>query len=224
MVLPIGSIRGADQELAKTMNALQKTVAKPEEESIVCPYRRLLEVLGKSHTLEILYGLSIRSRLRFTEIQKQLGLQPKTLSARLKELAKLGLIERKSYHEIPPRVDYELTQKGKDLGDMFDALHAWAAKYNYIDQPRGRTRGLEGRSHQSPRGVTAVSHSMNAFSAEILDILFPALIPGTAVLNVALFAECACCFSQASCEFFHDAHRHFGIVFNHGPKVPNRHH
>jgi DNA-binding HxlR family transcriptional regulator len=84
--------------------------------------------------------------LRFTQIQKDLELQPKTLTARMKELVKLGLVDRKSYNEIPPRVDYGLTQKGKDLDKMFGALSSWARKYNYIEEPRGRKKAFESRS------------------------------------------------------------------------------
>jgi len=73
-------------------------------------------------------------------MQKYLDLQPKTVSARLHELVKLGIVARHSYNEIPPRVDYELTQKGRDLGKMFDALHGWARKYGYDEQPVHRSR------------------------------------------------------------------------------------
>jgi DNA-binding HxlR family transcriptional regulator len=119
-------------------NSAQEAVGKLDQASILCPYGKLLEVLGKPHTLEIIYGLTVRSPLRFTQVQRELHLQPKTLTARLKDLAKLGLVARKSYNEIPPRVDYELTQKGKGLDQMFTALNAWARKYNYLEQPRRR--------------------------------------------------------------------------------------
>ena len=117
-----------------------ETEEKLEQVSILCPYGKLLEVLGKPHTLEIIYGLTIRSPLRFMQIQKELKLQPKTLTARMKELVKLGLVARTPYNEIPPRVDYELTQKGRDLDGMFKALNAWARKYNYVEQQRERIR------------------------------------------------------------------------------------
>jgi DNA-binding HxlR family transcriptional regulator len=106
-----------------------------EEASLNCPYGRLLEVLGKPHTLAILYSLQIGSPLRFTKIQKSLGLQPKILTARLQELVDFGLLSRKSYNEIPPRVDYELTTKGKDLGKLFDELRAWSNKYRITNKP-----------------------------------------------------------------------------------------
>ena len=125
--------------MAKTINTALDSEERLLEASILCPYGKLLAVLGKPHTLEIIYGLTIRSPLRFTQIQKHLELQPKTLTARMKELVKLGLVARESYNEIPPRVDYSLTQKGKDLDKMFHALNAWSRKYNYIEKPsRGK--------------------------------------------------------------------------------------
>jgi DNA-binding HxlR family transcriptional regulator len=94
-----------------------------------------------------LYSLASRSPLRFTQLQKHLDLQPKTLAARLRELVKFGLLARKSYNEIPPRVDYQLTQKGKDLGKMFNELQAWSSKYGDIDRLGPRTKVLESLSH-----------------------------------------------------------------------------
>jgi DNA-binding HxlR family transcriptional regulator len=111
-----------------------------EEASLNCPYGRLLEILGKPHTLAILYSLQIDSPLRFTKIQKSLGLQPKILTARLQELVDFGLLSRKAYNEIPPRVDYELTTRGKDLYKLFDELREWSDKYLLTDRPRGRSR------------------------------------------------------------------------------------
>jgi DNA-binding HxlR family transcriptional regulator len=101
-----------------------------QKKSIVCPFNKLLEVLGKPHTLQILYGLSIRSPMRFGEIQTLLKVQPKTLTSRLHELNRMGLIERAVYNQIPPRVDYALTQKGRDLGIMFRGFREWAKKYD----------------------------------------------------------------------------------------------
>jgi DNA-binding HxlR family transcriptional regulator len=68
--------------------------------------------------------------MRFSEIQNEIHIQPKTLSSRLQELAKLKLISRTVFNEIPPRVDYSLTQKGKELGMMFKGLNEWARKYD----------------------------------------------------------------------------------------------
>jgi DNA-binding HxlR family transcriptional regulator len=116
------------------------TTSLREEASLCCPYGRLLEILGKPHTLEILYSLGVESPLRFTKIQKSLDLQPKTLTMRLQELVDFGLLSRKAYNEIPPRVDYALTSKGKDMSKIFGELHVWSEKYKDTERPRGRSR------------------------------------------------------------------------------------
>jgi DNA-binding HxlR family transcriptional regulator len=91
-------------------------------ENLICAFTPLLEVLGKPHTMKIVYVLTTASPWRFTQIQKFLHIQPKTLAARLQELVQFGLVSRRSYNEIPPRVDYELTQKGRDVTKIFDVL------------------------------------------------------------------------------------------------------
>jgi DNA-binding HxlR family transcriptional regulator len=112
-----------------------------EEASLKCPYSKLLEVLGKPHTLAILYSFGITSPMRFTKLQKSLDLQPKILTARLHELVSFGLWSRKAYNEIPPRVEYELTQKGKDLKSLFVTLHEWSDKHQLVEQaPVARAR------------------------------------------------------------------------------------
>jgi DNA-binding HxlR family transcriptional regulator len=106
--------------------------------SVFCPYTQLLEALGKPHTLQIIYVLTTASPWRFTQIQKILHIQPKTLTARLQELVEFGLVTRKSFNEIPPRVDYELTQKGRDVTKIFDVLDHWSEKNKstYLEKKR----------------------------------------------------------------------------------------
>jgi DNA-binding HxlR family transcriptional regulator len=105
-----------------------------DEAALRCPYSRLLEILGKPHTLVILYSFGITSPMRFTKLQKSLDLQPKILTARLQELVSFELLDRKAYNEIPPRVEYELTPKGKDLKRMFDTLHEWSDKHQLVER------------------------------------------------------------------------------------------
>ena len=116
--------------------------AKLEEEAqIKCPYKKLLQILGKPHTLEILYSFGVNSPMRFTKLQRSLDLQPKILATRLQELVSFGLLTRTAYNEIPPRVDYELTQKGKDLARMFEELDVWSNKYrDHATAPKKRER------------------------------------------------------------------------------------
>ena len=57
------------------------------------------------------------------------GLNPKTLSARLKEMEKNGLVHRKIYHETPIRIEYYLTEKGKALKSVLDQMAGFSARY-----------------------------------------------------------------------------------------------
>lgn len=90
----------------------------------------LLELLTNAYALGILYQLFCEQRpLRFSELEERLGVSPKVLSQRLTELVEAGLISRRSYDEIPPRVEYEPTAKANELDPAFQFLYAWAARY-----------------------------------------------------------------------------------------------
>jgi DNA-binding HxlR family transcriptional regulator len=124
-------MKAARTKIARRPMTAKEMVEEYDGASLFCPYTDLLEVLGKPHTLKIIYVLQQASPWRFTQIQRILHIQPKTLAARLQELLSLGLVTRKSYNEIPPRVDYELTQKGKDIRKIFGVFDAWSDKYPY---------------------------------------------------------------------------------------------
>jgi DNA-binding HxlR family transcriptional regulator len=122
-----------EEHMATSMDTVHESAAQTSQNEgghLVCPFDEIVETLGKPHTLRILYGLYVRSPMRFGEIQEQIQVQPKTLTSRLQELVRLGLVERVAFNEIPPRVDYSLTQKGRDLGRMFKGLNEWAGKYD----------------------------------------------------------------------------------------------
>lgn len=91
----------------------------------------LLELLTNAYGLQILYHLFCEKQpLRFTELEDALGISPKVLSQRLKELVEVGLVSRQSYDEIPPRVEYEPTAKAKELDPAFQFLYAWAERHD----------------------------------------------------------------------------------------------
>lgn len=92
------------------------------------PARDLLNLLGRTHALAILYYLiRVEPRSwRFNELESELDVSPSTLSTRLEELADAGLIQRTTYDEVPPRVEYEATEKARELNAVFERLHDWA--------------------------------------------------------------------------------------------------
>ena len=92
-----------------------------------CPVARAVRVLDGKWTLLVIRDLLGGTR-RFSELRASLaGISPKTLTDRLRDLEQHGLVERVSYAEIPPRVEYTLTQAGRTLEPVIGALAAWGA-------------------------------------------------------------------------------------------------
>ncbi len=104
-----------------------------------CDIGDLFRLLGKVHVLDILHLFiwEATGPRRFVEIQQALGISPNTLSERLKSLVEAGLLSRTSYNEIPPRVDYEVTAKARDLKPVFQALRAWSERNALAPVPVG---------------------------------------------------------------------------------------
>ena len=94
----------------------------------ICPLEGVIRIISKKWALQIVCVIGSGSRLRFSEIQEQLErISPKTLSRRLKELEKAHLIRRQAFPEIPPRVEYSLTEDGISLEKAIIPLMDWAS-------------------------------------------------------------------------------------------------
>ncbi|MGH2451536.1 MAG: winged helix-turn-helix transcriptional regulator [Candidatus Limnocylindria bacterium] len=89
---------------------------------------RALALVGHKWTLLIIRDL-MRGPLRFTEIQRSLrNANPKMITARLRELEGAGLVSRTTYAEVPPRVEYALTERGRALRPVIDGLRRWGSE------------------------------------------------------------------------------------------------
>lgn len=92
-----------------------------------CPVARAVRILDGKWTMLVIRDLLGGTR-RFSELRASLaGISPKTLTDRLRALEEHGLVERIVYAEIPPRVEYTLTEVGHRLEPVFGALGAWGA-------------------------------------------------------------------------------------------------
>lgn len=92
-----------------------------------CPIRNILSHIGDKWSLLILLVLRDHEVLRFNEIHQCIGdISQKMLSVTLKSLEADGLVTRKVYPEIPPRVEYRITPLGESLQTHFDGLAAWS--------------------------------------------------------------------------------------------------
>ncbi len=95
----------------------------------LCPVACALDRIGEKWTLLILRDLTLHSSRRFQDLIESLkGCAPNTLSARLSSLEEMGLIERRLYEQHPPRMEYVLTAKGRELRPVLKALRAWGLK------------------------------------------------------------------------------------------------
>ena len=99
-------------------------------ESGNCPITPLLLILQGKWKNQVLYELCIKEPIRFGELKKNLvGITNTMLTNSLRELEADGLISREQFNEIPPRVEYSFTQKGRDLMPVFYAMMNWGFKY-----------------------------------------------------------------------------------------------
>jgi len=102
-----------------------------------CPLEGVIDVISKKWALLIVNALGNCGKLRFNDLTQELGgISPKTLSDTLKELQAQGLIKRESYAEIPPRVEYSLTQDGAELRKSIIPLLKWAATRENVNKER----------------------------------------------------------------------------------------
>lgn len=100
--------------------------------SLMSETSRLRKIITKRGTLEILIPLCCTTNpVRYKQFRQTLkGISSKTLATRLKDLEKSGILERRSYNEIPPRVEYKLTSKGQDLVRSLIELLQWMKKWS----------------------------------------------------------------------------------------------
>ena len=85
--------------------------------------------------------LSANEKLRYSEIRKEMyNITDAVLAATLKELIEAGIIEHKSYDEIPPRVDYYLTEKGKSVVPILQSICQWSGIFYKEDSKNEMTQ------------------------------------------------------------------------------------
>jgi DNA-binding HxlR family transcriptional regulator len=99
-----------------------------------CSVAQALEVVGEWWSLLIVRDAFLGVR-RFDDFQRSLGLSRGILTDRLTRLVEAGVLERRRYQERPPRYEYRLTQKGRDLWPVTMALAKWGDRYLAEDGP-----------------------------------------------------------------------------------------
>ena len=94
-----------------------------------CPVEATLELIGGKWKGIILYYL-LDGRLRFSELKRRIGcVTQRMLTKQLRELESSGLVNRIVYAEVPPKVEYELTEEGKSLRPIINSLKKWGESH-----------------------------------------------------------------------------------------------
>jgi DNA-binding HxlR family transcriptional regulator len=95
-----------------------------------CAFAGVWEVIGRRWSLHILYMLSTKEVIRFNDLKRSLnGISSTVLADRLLELDREGLVTKKIYPEVPPRVEYSMTPRAKELNVLMKEFGRWAEKW-----------------------------------------------------------------------------------------------
>lgn len=118
------------------MKALPEDLFNPAP---TCPMRFALEVVGGKWKLAIICTLAEQSPARFSEVRRRVsGITNVMLAQSLKDLDAYGMVHREQYNEVPPRVEYTLTEKGRSLMPALRLLAEWGAENMPPEYDHGR--------------------------------------------------------------------------------------
>jgi len=94
-----------------------------------CPLQHAMEMIGGKWKLAILCSLGVDGKARYNDLKRKIvGISNTMLAKSLHELEEFGLVSRTEYMEVPIRVEYEITEKAKELGPILVQLAKWGAK------------------------------------------------------------------------------------------------
>ena len=95
-----------------------------------CPFDNTFKIIGKKFTIHIIRNMSLLTQSHFNEFIDSIeGINPKTLSTRLREMEKNGLIQRSVFPGTPVKIQYFLTKKGRALTPILDQMAAFSMQY-----------------------------------------------------------------------------------------------
>lgn len=116
------------RDLQKSYKSMELTHSTQLDDTI-CPVARTAEIISGKWTLLIIRDLASGVK-RFHQLERSLhGISPKTLSERLRTLEEEGIIVRQTFAEVPPRVEYSLTEKGRDLVNVIESMRRYGKRW-----------------------------------------------------------------------------------------------
>ena len=95
-----------------------------------CPVETTLSLIGNKWQVLILRDLGLNGTMRFKELQRSIGkISQKVLTTNLRSMEEFGIVSREAFAEVPPRVEYSLTQVGRDFIPVLESIETWGKAY-----------------------------------------------------------------------------------------------
>lgn len=118
-----------DEVTAKNVKAMKGAKGAAGKSLPACPVETTMTLIGNKWTVLIVRDL-LQGTKRFSELRRSVGnVSQKVLTSNLREMEADGLVNRKVYAEVPPRVEYSLTPTGRSLKTVIDAMRTWGTSY-----------------------------------------------------------------------------------------------
>jgi DNA-binding HxlR family transcriptional regulator len=116
-------------------NVIETTAEIAPEQA--CPIAPVVDVVFSRWTTPILWTLHTYGRQRFVQLERRITtITPKVLTQRLRQLERDGLVVRTYYPEVPPRVEYEISDLGRSLAPLFASLADWSVNLEKVEAAR----------------------------------------------------------------------------------------
>ncbi|MEV5834745.1 helix-turn-helix domain-containing protein [Nocardia sp. NPDC052112] len=104
---------------------------------LACPITPVVDIVFSRWTTPILWTLNEFGRQRFGELERRIvTITPKVLTQRLRQLERDGIVVRTYYPEVPPRVEYEISELGRSLAPLFATLAEWSVNLDKVEKAR----------------------------------------------------------------------------------------
>ena len=133
-----------DESAARKHRNAGEALPTEEQAPALCPASRAIDLIAHKWTIHILFALhEAAGPVRFRKLQRAVEpITQKELTKRLRELERAGMIDRRVYAEVPPRVEYRLTELGSSLLPALVGLHEWAQRFGpTVEENRSRHEG-----------------------------------------------------------------------------------
>ncbi len=139
---------GEGVDVTESTDQADRVEVSPEN---ACPIAPVVDIVFSRWTTPILWALHEYGRQRFVELERRIAtITPKVLTQRLRQLERDGLVVRTYHPEVPPRVEYEISELGRSLAPLFASLAEWSGNLDKVERAR---RAYDARDRTGSRSA-----------------------------------------------------------------------